>query len=81
MGVSVYCYMGVSVYWPLSVLCVFVCVCVISNQSTSKKPHLSGLSKLDALLHKTHIKVFRLDIPTSMISLKKGGLGGGGVSS
>ena len=47
---------------PLSPLCVFVCMCVclcvISNQHTSKKPHdVSGLSKLDALLHKTHIKV------------------------
>ena len=47
---------------PLSALCVFVCMCVclcvISNQHTSKKPHdVSGLSKLDALLHKTHIKV------------------------
>ena len=31
-----------------------VSVCVISNQSTSKKPHyVSDLSKLDALLHKT----------------------------
>ena len=29
--------MGVSVYWPQSVLCVFVCV--MSDQSTSKKPH------------------------------------------
>ena len=42
--------MGVSVYWPLSVLCVFVClvcVCVRSNQSTSKKPYyVSDLSKL-----------------------------------
>ena len=37
-------------------MCVFVCV--ISNQSTSKKPHhVSGISKLDALLHKTHMKV------------------------
>ena len=25
-----------SVYWPLCVLFVFICVCVISNQSTSK---------------------------------------------
>ena len=40
---------------------VSVCVCVISNQSTSKKPHyVSGLSKLGALLHKTHIKVLRV---------------------
>ena len=29
-------------------MCVCVCVCVISNQSTSKKPHVSDLSKLDA---------------------------------
>ena len=51
---------------PLSVLCVFVCVCVcvcvcmcvcvcvyvISNPSTSKKPHyLSDLGKRDAWLH------------------------------
>ena len=44
-------------------VCVFVCV--ISNQSTSKKPHyVSDLSKLDALSHETHIKV-------SMISLNK----------
>ena len=28
-----YIYVGVSVYWPLSVF-----VCVLSNQSTSKKP-------------------------------------------
>ena len=46
-------YMGVSVYWPLRVLGVFmfvslcVCVCLRSNQSTSKKPHyVSDLSKL-----------------------------------
>ena len=33
-------------------------VCVISNQSTSKKlHHVSDISRLDALLHKTHIKV------------------------
>ena len=39
--------------------CVHVCacVCVISNQSTSKKPHVWDLSKLDALMHKAHIKV------------------------
>ena len=42
----IYIYMGVSVYWPLCVLCVFVfvcvcvCVCVrvISSLSNSKKP-------------------------------------------
>ena len=47
-------------------VCVCVCVCIISNQSTSKKPHnVSGLSKLDALLHKTHIKC------RSILSLSK----------
>ena len=32
----IYIYIGVLVYYPLYILCVFVCVCVISNQSTSK---------------------------------------------
>ena len=68
--------MGVSVYWPQSVLCMFVCfVCVISNQNTSKKPHyVSDLSKLEAFLHKTHIKVFlvpRLDMCRSKLSLSE----------
>ena len=39
-------------------LCVYVrCVFVISNKSTSKTPHVSGLSKVDTLLHKTHSNV------------------------
>ena len=49
----VHIYMGVSVYWPKSVLYVFVClyvsvcVCVRSNKSSGKKPHYkSDLSKL-----------------------------------
>ena len=48
--------MNVSVYWVLSVLCVFVlcvclCVCVVLNQSTSKKPHyVLDLSKLIGLI-------------------------------
>ena len=43
---------NVDIYLYSSALCAFVCVCVISNQSTSKKPHfVSDLSKLDALLH------------------------------
>ena len=29
-----------------------ICVYVISNQSTRKKPHVSDLGKLDTLLHK-----------------------------
>ena len=37
--------------------CVSFRVCVISNQSTSKKTYVSDLSKLDTLLHKTHRKV------------------------
>ena len=55
--VSIYNYTGVPVYWPLSVLCV--CVCVISNQSTSKKKthYVSELSKIDALWPKIHIKI------------------------
>ena len=40
--------MNVLVYYPLYVLCVFLCACVISNQSTSKKRHASNLSKLYA---------------------------------
>ena len=36
---------------------ISVFVCVISNQSTSKKPHVSDLSKPDVLLHKTNNKV------------------------
>ena len=62
--------MGESVYWLLSVLCV--CLCVISNQRTNKKPHyMSDLIKPDTLLHKTHRKVLRLNTCTSMISLSK----------
>ena len=54
-------YMGVSVYWSLSVQCIFslrVCVCVISNQSTSEKLHyVLDLNKIYALLYKTLSKV------------------------
>ena len=55
-------------------LCVYVCVYVILIQSTSKKPHVSDLSKLDALLHKTQqgpsdTKVTRFDIRRFIISL------------
>ena len=47
----------VLVHWPQTVQRVYLClsVCVISNQSTSEKPHyVSERSKRDALLHKTH---------------------------
>ena len=50
--------MDVSVYWPECTSCHCLCVRVISNQSTSRKPrHVSALSKLDTLLYKTHSKV------------------------
>ena len=40
-------------------MCVYVCE--ISSQSTSKKPHyVSDLSKLVALLLKTHSKVLQV---------------------
>ena len=38
--------MKVSIYWPLSVLCV--CVCVISNQSTSKN-HIMCQTSINVL--------------------------------
>ena len=51
-----YLYGCVSLLVPECAVCV--CVCVISNQNTSKKPHyVSDLSKLDVLLHETYIKV------------------------
>ena len=51
--------MDVSVYWPLCVLFVFVCVFMISNQSISKKPCcVVNLCKLETLLYKTHNKLF-----------------------
>ena len=61
VGVNIYLHGCVSLLAP-------VCVCLISNHSTSKKSHhVSNLSKLDALLQKTCIKVLRLDICTSMV--------------
>ena len=51
---------GVYIFiWVYQSICPWVCfVCVISNKSTSKKLHyMSDLSKLDALLHKTHSKI------------------------
>ena len=65
--------MVVSLYWPLSVLCVFVCLRV--KKSTSKKLHyLADLSKLDALLRKTHpsgTEIPRLEMSRSILSLSK----------
>ena len=61
----------------MSVLCAFcLCVCVISNQSTIKKPlDVSDRSKLDTLLHKTlqgasGTKVPRLEFCRSIIFSK-----------
>ena len=46
-GVNIYLCMGVSVYWSLSVLSVFVSVSVWYQINTSKKKkHVSDLSKL-----------------------------------
>ena len=54
-----YLYGCVSLLAPECAVCLSMClrVCVISDQSTSKKSHVSDISKFDALLHKTHIKV------------------------
>ena len=71
--------MYVSLYWPLSELCVIVCVvCVISNQITSRiLYYVPDLSKLDTLLHNAHSKILlvltcqRLDMYRSVISIKQ----------
>ena len=56
-------------------LCLCVCVCVyvceIKSEYQQKPHHMSELSKPDALLHKAYIKVLRLDMCASMISLNK----------
>ena len=39
-----------------------LCVCVISNQSTSKNPHVPDINKLDTLLHKTHSNILLLEV-------------------
>ena len=78
-GVNINLYRCVSLLTPAYAVClcvcpcvcVFVCVCVyvclISNQSTSKKPHVLDHSKLDALLYKSQlgpsgIKVIMFDM-------------------
>ena len=50
-------YLCVSLLAPECAVFLCVCVYVISNQSTSKKSQVPDLSKLEALLHKTRIKV------------------------
>ena len=57
-GVNIFLDGYVSLLVPECAVYFCVYACVISNQSTSKKPHyVSDLSKLDALLHKTCSKV------------------------
>ena len=74
-GVNIHLHGCASLLAPECV--VWVCVFVISNQSTSKKPHVPDLSKLDdTLLHKTHIKVllflrYMLGMCRSILSLSK----------
>ena len=68
-----YIFLCALVYWPLTAVCVFLCVI---SQSTSKKPYVSDCSKLDTLLHKTHqgpfvTKVLRLHMCRSIISSSK----------
>ena len=54
----IYIYIAVSVYWSECAVYLCVYVCVISNLSTRKKAYyVSGLSKFDALLYRTHVKV------------------------
>ena len=68
--------MGVLVYWLLNGLCVLG-VIDIKSRVPVKKPHcVSDFSKVDALLHETHIKVLlvytkvpRLDMYRSILSL------------
>ena len=56
--VLMYIYMGVSVYWSECAVYLCMYVCLTLNQTTIKKLHyVSDLSKLDALLYRTYIKV------------------------
>ena len=56
--INIYLHGCVSLVPPEYVVCFCVCVCVISNQSTTEKPHYTpDLSKIDTLLHKIDIKV------------------------
>ena len=46
-----------------------MCVCDIKSEHQQK--NVPDVSKLDAFLHETRIKVLRLDLCTSMISFNK----------
>ena len=71
-GVNIYLYRSVSLLALVCAACL--CLCVIWNQSTSKKPHyVSDLGKFNALLYKTHkvLLVLRYQCDTNDISLSK----------
>ena len=73
VGENIYLDRCVSLLAPECAVCVYMCVCVCvwyQIRLPAKKLHVSDLSKLDALLHKTRIKVLRLDMCPS-ISLSK----------
>ena len=73
VGLNIYLFGCVSLLAPecAECGCLWVFVCVISNESTSKKPHyLSDLSKPVTLLLKTHIKILGLDLCRSIILSK-----------
>ena len=75
VSVNVCIYGYVSLLAPECTVCLWVCVCVcecdIKLKHQSKPHYFSDLNKLVKLLHKTHIKVLRLDMCRSIISLTK----------
>ena len=52
VNIYIYDYSCASLLLTEFAVCHCVLVCVISNQSTSKKPQVSGLSELDTLCMK-----------------------------
>ena len=73
VGSNIYLFGCVSLLAPECAECICLCVfvCVVSNESTSKKPHyLPDVNKLDTLLLKTHIKILMLDMCRSIILSK-----------
>ena len=74
VGANIYLYGCVSLLAPECAVCLCVCVCRCVFVCEIKSEHqqkTTCVSKLDALLHKTHIKVLWLNMCTSMISLSK----------
>ena len=63
---EIYIYMGVSVYWPLSVLCVCVCMCVCVCVCVCVCPHMCDINSVYQ-----GTKVPRLDMYRSILSLSK----------